>query len=126
MTDHFLEPTFRVVIFTPAAQTLNQMTALESFLMGLDPNNSNSVFRIERVAVTSEGHPQISWRTVGGKRYVIERSDNLLSAFVQVAIISEEDVASGEESSETYIDTALRFPNLATMRFYRVRWIPSE
>lgn len=56
----------------------NGLNAFEDFWAGLNPTNPASVFKIESATENRNG-TQISWDTVSGKSYAVQRSSDLVS-----------------------------------------------
>jgi len=88
------------------------LTNLQEYLAGTDPQNAQSAFRAA-AGVSASGDFQVSFNTVAGKQYVVERTDDLGSGqWTQVS-----PVFNGDGSLKSVNDG----PPSATSRFYRVR-----
>jgi glucose/arabinose dehydrogenase len=82
------------------------------FHAGTDPLDSNSFLALENLTVVTNGHIQISWRSVSGVNYTIKYSDDL-----HVWNVLRPPV-QGNDSVITVIDPA--FVSQGQQRFYRV------
>lgn len=59
------------------------MSNAAEFMAGTDPNNAASVFRVTDLAVVTNEQFTISWPSVAGRTYRVQRATNLLSGFVE-------------------------------------------
>lgn len=110
---------------TPAA---NQFSNLQNYWLGLDPTNPNSTFRAQASLQSGTGYPQISWSSVGGKKYSVEYANGLTvsgASFAQAVLVTETNVPAGVESTETFVDdgTLTGGPPGTNGRFYRVKQV---
>lgn len=112
----------------PSAPAANGFSNLQCYWLGLDPTNPNSTFRVQASIQSKTDSPQISWSSVGGKRYVVEYADSLTASgasFTQAAMMTATNVAAGVESTETFLDdyTLTGGPPGTKNRFYRVKLV---
>lgn len=106
----------------------NQFSNLQSYWLGLDPTNPNSTFRAQALIQSGTGFTQISWSSVGGKRYAVEYANRLLAAggsFTPALTMTETNVPAGVESTGFFLDDGTLTggapgPN---SRFYRIRLV---
>lgn len=57
------------------------LTTLEEYLAGTDPTDANSSFEFIGLEVAEAGGVTLSWSSVAGKVYVVERSTSILEGF---------------------------------------------
>jgi len=102
------------------------MSNLDEALAQTHPRDSNSVLRLTQL-VSGEGMT-LDWSSVGGTRYRLEYSDGLDPVQFQpvVRTLSEEidPAATGETSTQTFIDAYTNMPPLTGtywIRVYRIR-----
>jgi len=112
----------------PQAEAVNGYSNLQSYFLGLDPTNPLSTFRAEVKIQAGTGYPQITWSSIGGKRYAVEYANSLSTsgiAFAQAVSITETNVAAGVASTETFLDdySLTGGPSPTKSRFYRVRLV---
>lgn len=112
----------------PQASAANGFSNLQSYWLGLDPTNPNSTFRAQASLQSGTGRPQISWSSVGGKRYAVEYANSLTvsgASFTQALTLTETNVPAGVESTETFVDdyTLTGGPPGTNSRFYRVKQV---
>jgi len=112
----------------PQSPAANQFSNLQSYWLGLDPTKPNSTFRAQASLQSGSGHPQISWSSVGGKRYALEYADSLAvsgASFRPALTVTETNVPTGVESMETFVDdgTLTGGPPSTSHRLYRVRLV---
>lgn len=112
----------------PQAPAANQFSNLQCYGLGLDPTNPNSTFQVQASLQSGTGYPQISWSSVGGKRYAVEYADGLTvsgASFTQALMVTETNVPAGVESTETFVDSyTLTGGSPGTnSRFYRVKLV---
>jgi subtilisin family serine protease len=88
------------------------MSNLEEWLAGTNPTNAASCLRLTPLSVTNASSIVVSWQSVTGKTYWLERSTNLLTGF---STISTNITATAP--TNTLIDTDILPGNT---RFYRV------
>lgn len=110
---------------TPAA---NQFSNLQNYWLGLDPTNPNSTFRVQASIQSGTGYPQISWSSVGGKKYSVEYANGLTpsgASFTPALTVTETNVPAGVESTETFVDDGTLTGGLpvSSSRFYRVKQV---
>jgi hypothetical protein len=94
----------------------------------LDPTNPNSTFRAQASLQSGTGYAQISWTSVGGKRYAVEYADRLTfpaTSFTQAVLVTETNVPAGVEGTETFVDdyALTGGPPSTNARFYRVKLV---
>jgi len=97
----------------------------EEYLLGTHPLSGFSTFVVTNLNAAVE-YPRITWSTVGGKNYAVEFCDDLSGQPFQTAVeITEDDVADGVNSSETYLDdySDTGGPPTNGLRCYRVRLV---
>jgi hypothetical protein len=85
---------------------------------GTQPTNLLSRLDIADLQFTGATQ-RITWRSVGGRLYRLEYSDDLSAGFQPLASVAEDDVAEGVETLESLGDT-----NAPPVRHYRVRLGP--
>ncbi|MDD4735466.1 MAG: carbohydrate-binding protein [Kiritimatiellae bacterium] len=93
----------------------------QEFWLGTNPKAKDSALEFGDDCLMTNGKPGFSWKTVGGKTYIIEYTENLTSPYQSLATITEDDVADGTESTETYVDTT--YSESTTTRYYRIKVI---
>jgi hypothetical protein len=111
-----------------SAPATNGFSNLQSYWLGLDPNNPNSTFRAQASLQSGTGYPQVSWFSVGGKRYAVEYADSLTISganFTPALTVTETNVPAGVESTEIFVDdgTLTGGPPGTNHRFYRVKLV---
>ena len=91
---------------------------LNEFLAGTKPNDAASVFRITALQAAG-GDPQVTWTTVGGKRYVVQTNGDVSQGFTDSSPLIPAPGAG--ESVTNFVD-----PGGTTNgpRYYRVRLEP--
>ena len=94
----------------------------------MDPTNPNSTFRAQASLQYGTGYPQISWSSVGGKKYSVEYANALTSSganFATALTVTETNVPAGVESTETFVDDGTLTGGLPGLisRFYRVKQV---
>ncbi|HKW29976.1 MAG TPA: PA domain-containing protein, partial [Verrucomicrobiae bacterium] len=89
------------------------MNNLAEWIAGTNPTNAASVLRLTLVSATNANNVLVSWSSVAGKNYWLERSTNLLTGFNSV--VSSNITATAP--TNTLTDTAILPGNT---RFYRV------
>lgn len=112
----------------PQSPAANHFSNLQSYWLGLDPINPSSTFRAHASLQPGTGHPQISWSSVGGKRYAVEYADNLAGAgasFTTAWVVTETNVPAGVASTQTFVDDGALTggPSGTNSRFYRVQQV---
>jgi 1,4-alpha-glucan branching enzyme len=95
-------------------------TNRQEYLLGTDPTNPASRFRIVRFDFDAAMSPRLEWSSVGGRTYVVERSDNLKEGYSPLAEALEDAVDAGVETSRVFIDSASASGG-SGFRSYRVR-----
>jgi hypothetical protein len=108
---------------TPGA---NGFTAWQNFLLGLDPRDPAATFKITQAAL-SNGQPAIAWTSVGGKRYAVESSSNLVGTdfgFATDAVLLETNAPAGVESRTHFPDSLPPASRTNGARYYRVKLVP--
>jgi hypothetical protein len=110
----------------PQTIAANGLSNLQSYWLGLDPNNPLSTFKAQAVSQPGTGYPQISWNAIGGKTYSVEYANSLAlpAAFTVALTVTETNVPAGVGSTETFVDnyTLTGGPPGANGRYYRVVW----
>ncbi|MGH7992234.1 MAG: hypothetical protein ACREDQ_01865, partial [Limisphaerales bacterium] len=86
---------------------------LAEWIAGTNPTNAASVLRLTLVSATNANNIVVSWSSVAGKNYWLERSTNLATGFN--AVVATNIAATGP--TNTLSDTAILPGNT---RFYRV------
>jgi len=89
------------------------MNNLAEWIAGTNPTNAASVLRLTLVSATNANNIAVSWSSVAGKNYWLERSTNLLAGFN--AVVSTNIAATAP--TNTLTDTAILPGNT---RFYRI------
>ena len=112
----------------PQASAANHFSNLQCYWLGLDPANPNSTFRAQASLQSGTGYAQISWTSVGGKRYAVEYADRLTfpaTSFTQAVLVTETNVPAGVEGTETFVDdyALTGGPPSTNARFYRVKLV---
>ena len=112
----------------PQTLAANQFSNLQNYWLGLDPTNPDSKFRSEVSLQAGTGYPQISWSSVGGKRYAVEYADDLAGGganFSSALIVAETNVPAGVEGRLIFVDDGTLTGGVATThsRFYRVKLV---
>jgi hypothetical protein len=110
----------------PQAAAANQLSNVQNYWLGLDPTNPNSTFRAHASIQGDTGYSQISWSSVGGKRYAVEYANGLSASgatFIPAITVTETNVPAGVESTETFVDDGTFTGGLpdANSRFYQVK-----
>ena len=106
------------------APAANGFSNLQCFWLGLNPLDPAAVFKVQAAVQPLTGSPLITWNSVGGKSYVVQRASTLAgndSSFVQALTLTETNVAAGIQTTSSVVDggssTGGSFTN---GRFYRV------
>lgn len=114
--------------FDPAGPSIAEIDAdgdgftnREEFLLGTDPNDSNSRFSIVTFDFNDEGLPRLTWNSVGGRTYGIEYSNDLTEGFSPIEEVIEDSVAEGVETTRTHVDDLSQTGAPGSFRSYRVR-----
>ena len=112
----------------PQAAAANGLSNLQCYWSGLNPTNPNSTFRAQANIQSGTGHPEISWSSVGGKRYAVEYANGLTvsgASFAPALMVTETNVAPGVESMETFLDDGTLTGGVpgTNPRFYRVQQV---
>jgi len=117
---YFGNPT-NAVAQAPAA---NGFSNFQCYLLGLNPLDPASTFKLQAGIQPLTDYPIITWNSVGAKTYVVEYTSNLTgngSAFVPVLTVTETNVAAGVQTTHAFLDNySLTGGSLANIRFYRV------
>ncbi len=100
-------------------------TNRQEFLLGTDPRDPNSRFRIVAFAIDHDGRPTLSWTSVGGRVYSVERADDLAAGFDPIAVVAEDAVDEGVETIRTFVDdySTSGEPTDTAPKGYRVRLV---
>jgi hypothetical protein len=101
---------------------------LQCYFLGLDPTDPLSTFRAQASVQHGSGYPELTWSSVGGKTYAVEYANSLsvsVVSFTQALTVTETNVATGVESTETFVDnyTLTGGSPGPGSRFYRVRLV---
>jgi autotransporter-associated beta strand protein len=91
------------------------------FVAGTNPNDSNSALRITQ-AKADAGKSVLTWTSVGGKRYRVQYTDDLVKPFsdlVRDAATETAPASRGIEGTQSFTDTE----STNTARYYRVKVI---
>ena len=89
------------------------MNTLSEWIAGTNPTNAASVLRLRLVSATNDNNIVVSWPSVAGKYYWLERSTNLLTGFNSIVGTNLAATAPTNTLSDTTV-----LPGKA--RFYRV------
>ena len=88
----------------------------EEYWLGTDPTNGASA-----LVITAEepagSMTRVSWRSVGGKTYAVESSDDLAAGFVHLDTVAETNLPAGVAGETEIRDARPQAPN----RTYRIR-----
>lgn len=93
---------------------------LEEYWLGTQPTNAASLLEMAGFGSATGGQRQVSWRAVGGKRYQVEATDDLLAGFAPLVTLASTNAAPGAETLTTFEDPA----STNAARAYRVRLSP--
>ncbi len=112
----------------PQTRAANQFSNLQNYWLGFDPTNPESGFREAVSLQVGTGYAQISWSSVGGKRYTVEYANGLAATeanFISALTVTETNVPAGVESRQTFVDDGTRTggPSTTQSRFYRVKLV---
>jgi hypothetical protein len=112
----------------PQVQAANGFSNLQCYWLGLDPTNPSSTFRAQAILQSGTGYPQISWSSIGGKRYAVEYADSFTvsgASFTPALMMTATNVPAGVESTETFVDdgTLTGGSSGTNRRFYRVKQV---
>lgn len=91
------------------------LSDLAEFRAGTVPINSTSVLSVTDLRIPSTQERLISWRSVPGKRYVVQ-----VKTFIQSTWSNRSDILTASSTSTLFLDTPVFGPNLPSQRFYRV------
>jgi len=110
----------------PQDAAANGLSNVQCYWLGLDPTNPNSTFRAQASFQSGTGYPEITWSSIGGKRYAVEFADSLTvsgASFSPAVTVTETNVPAGVESAETFVDDGAFTvgPPGPSGRFYRVK-----
>jgi hypothetical protein len=100
-------------------------TNRQEFLLGTDPTDPTSRFRVTNVEVNEAGHLTVTWTSVGGRTYIVEYTNELSQGFSQAVVVVEDAVADGVETTRTFVDDHSQTggPTETGRRFYRIRLV---
>lgn len=112
----------------PQSPAANGFSNLQSYWLGLDPTNPDSTFRAQVSLQAGTGYPQISWSSIGGKRYAVEYANGLMvsgGSFTPALTVTETNVPAGAASVETFLDDGTLTGGApgTSSRFYRVKLV---
>ena len=109
----------------PQALAANGFNNLQCFLLGLDPTDPHSTFKVWAFRQPATGFPQISWNSIGSKTYTVEYANSLSSSatFAQVLTVTETNVPAGVGNIQTFVDNYVLTggPPGSSGRYYRVK-----
>lgn len=109
---------------TPQADSDSDgLTNIEEYLLGTSPINGASLLVMEYHGIPQSATAHtFTWQTVGGRRYWIEYSDNLMQGFQRATTRTEADVADGNPDTETFVDYGTLTGGLPAngQRYYRI------
>lgn len=91
------------------------LSDLAEFRAGTVPINSTSVLSVTDLRIPSTQERLIIWRSVPGKRYVVQAR-----GFIQSTWFNRSDILTASSSSTQFLDTPVFGPSLPSQRFYRV------
>jgi Tol biopolymer transport system component len=91
------------------------LSDLAEFRAGTVPINSSSVLSVTDLRIPNTQERLISWRSVPGKRYIVQAK-----TFIQSTWFNRSDILTATASSTQFIDTPLFGPTLPSQRFYLV------
>jgi hypothetical protein len=80
------------------------LTNREEWLLGTDPTDPESTFKVVSIVYDAGDFPRITWLSVGGRTYSVEYSDNVAGPFTQAVAVTEDAVADGAGTSRTFVD----------------------
>jgi len=96
----------------------------QEFNLGTDPFNEGSGLILETIVNTINGHPEVVWQSVGGRRYQVEYSDDVTlpgGGFVALGgMVDEDSVDIGDATQRSVTDTDAP---AGSTRLYRVRFM---
>ena len=100
-------------------------TNRQEFLLGTNPTDPNSRFRIVSFDFDGEGLPRLTWTSVGGRTYSVEYTNDLILGFTEAAVVVEDAVADGVETTRTFVDDTSTSggPTDTGRRTYRVQLV---
>ena len=103
-------------------------TNRQEFLLGTNPTDPNSRFRIVSFDFDGEGLPRLTWTSVGGRTYSVEYTNDLILGFTEAAVVVEDAVADGVETTRTFVDDTSTSggPTDTGRRTYRVQLVLEE
>ena len=112
----------------PRTAAANGFNNRQCYELGLDPTNPDSTFRVQARLQSGTGYPQISWSSVGGKRYAVEYAATLTASgtgFTPALIVTETNGPAGEASTAVFVDDGTLTGGLTgtSNRLYRVRLV---
>jgi len=106
------------------APAANGFSNLQCYLLGLDPLDPSSTFKVQAGVQPLTGFPLIAWNSVGAKTYAVEYANTLAgngSAFAQALTVTETNVAAGVQTTRAFVDDgSLTGGAVTNSRFYRV------
>lgn len=98
----------------------------EEFLLGTDPTDPLSRFSIVSFDFDASGFPRLTWTSAGGRTYRVEYSNDLTAGFNPAAVVTEDGVPEGVETTRTFVDDYSQTggPPEAGFRSYRITLQP--
>lgn len=85
---------------------------LHEYLAGTQPTNNTSLLRIENLrSSVLDGESVVSWQTVPGRSYILQRTTNFMSSF--------SNITSGMMASNSMLTTTVTVENIR--EYYRIR-----
>ncbi len=100
----------------------------QQFLAGLNPTNPQSIFRIVDARPAPEDRFQLTWSSIGGRRYRVQYSDDGPGGFTDLdrSLDDETDPgALGRAGTMEFVDDySATGPPPNSRRYYRIRLVP--
>jgi hypothetical protein len=111
----------------PQARAANGFSNLQCYLLGLNPLDPASTFKVQAGLQPLTGYARITWSSIGGKTYAVEYANNLTgneSSFVQASTVTASNVAAGVPTICSFVDDySLTGGPINPARFFRVRLV---
>ncbi len=111
----------------PQALGANQTSNIQSYRLGLNPTDPNSRFRALVGRQAGTGFPQVSWSSVGGKRYSVEFAGNFTNVtnFAPALTVTSTNAPAGAEGWMNWVDDGTLTGGITNTpaRFYRVKLV---
>ena len=110
---------------SPQGIAANGFDHLQCYLLGLDPTDPHSTFKVQGACQSATGYPQISWNSIGGKTYSVQYANSLVTStnFITALTVTETNVPAGVGSIQTFVDnySLTHGPPGTNGRYYRVK-----